>query len=119
MLLIQVFRGFDVGSAKVTPEEADTVRHHLLDVAEVDSEAFSVASFCDLAQKTIKVLRGGGGGASGGLHEFPSLFETENVRTTRAAINVRMHRVLCTQCAKYVPLPHKKTRWLLSRKLGK
>ena len=58
-----MFRGLDVGSAKVTPEEADTVRHHLLDVAEVDSEeAFSVASFCDLAQKTIKVLRGGGGG---------------------------------------------------------
>ena len=69
-----MFCGLDVGSAKVTPEEADTVRHHLLDVAEVDSEeAFSVASFCDLAQKTIKVLTRGVGLVGGCMDSPPSL----------------------------------------------
>ena len=30
----QVFRGLDLGSGKITPEEAQGVIHHLLDVVE-------------------------------------------------------------------------------------
>jgi tRNA dimethylallyltransferase len=53
---LQVFRGLDVGSAKVTPEEAGSIKHHLLDVVDVNSEeGFSVASFCALAQEAIQV----------------------------------------------------------------
>ena len=49
-------RGLDIGSAKVTAEEAGPVRHHLLDVAEIDSkEMFSVAEYCNLAQAAIEV----------------------------------------------------------------
>ncbi len=41
---VQLFRGMDVGSAKVTPEERRGVPHHLLDVLDVD-QATSVAAF--------------------------------------------------------------------------
>lgn len=58
--LAQVYRGLDIGSAKVTPDEAQAVRHHLVDVAELDSEeAFSVGDFCDLAERNIKVCSWG------------------------------------------------------------
>ncbi len=40
----QVYRGLDLGTAKVTPEERVLVPHHLLDVAESD-EIYSVARF--------------------------------------------------------------------------
>lgn len=41
---VQLFRGMDVGSAKVTPAERRGVAHHLLDVLHVH-EATSVAAF--------------------------------------------------------------------------
>ena len=51
-----MFRGLDVGSAKVGPEETASVRHHLLDVADIDGkENFSVADHCALAAKAIEV----------------------------------------------------------------
>lgn len=40
----QVYRGLDIGSGKVTPAQAATVRHHLIDVAEV-SEDYSLARY--------------------------------------------------------------------------
>ena len=51
-----MFRGLDVGSAKVGAEVTATVRHHLLDVAEIDAkEKFSVADYCHLATRAIEV----------------------------------------------------------------
>ena len=44
----QVFRGLDLGSGKVTPEETRGVRHHLLDVCE-PGDFFSMADFQRLA----------------------------------------------------------------------
>ena len=41
---LQVYRGFDVGSAKPTLEEQRRVPHHLLDVVEPD-EPFSAADY--------------------------------------------------------------------------
>lgn len=40
----QVYRGLDIGSAKVTPEERALVPHHLLDVVE-PQEVYTVAHF--------------------------------------------------------------------------
>jgi tRNA dimethylallyltransferase len=40
----QIYRGLDIGTAKVTPEERALVPHHLLDVVEPD-ENYTVAQF--------------------------------------------------------------------------
>jgi len=40
----QVYRGLDIGSAKVTPKETDGVPHHLLDVAD-PKEVYTAADF--------------------------------------------------------------------------
>ena len=48
----QVYKGLDIGSAKITQTEMDGVPHHLLDVAE-PTDYFSVADFQALAQEVI------------------------------------------------------------------
>ena len=48
----QVFRGFDLGSGKVTKEEMKGVPHHLLDVAEAN-DFFSAADFQRLSYEAI------------------------------------------------------------------
>lgn len=48
----QVYKGLDIGSAKITQTEMDGVPHHLLDVAE-PTDYFSVADFQTLAQEVI------------------------------------------------------------------
>ena len=48
----QVFRGLDLGSGKITPEEAKVVPHYLLDVCE-PGEFFSMADFQRLAYAAI------------------------------------------------------------------
>src|SRR5260370_38796492 len=40
----QVYRGLDIGAAKVTPEERALVPHHLLDVAD-PTETYTLARF--------------------------------------------------------------------------
>jgi tRNA dimethylallyltransferase len=45
---MQVYRGFDIGTAKATAAERARVPHHLLDVADPD-EDFSAARFAELA----------------------------------------------------------------------
>lgn len=55
----QVYRGLDIGSAKVTPEEQALVPHHLLDVAD-PRETYTVAQFQQAANEAIQdiVARG-------------------------------------------------------------
>ena len=48
----QVFRGLDLGSGKITPEEAKGVPHHLIDVCE-PGEFFSMADFQRMAYAAI------------------------------------------------------------------
>ena len=48
----QVFRGLDLGSGKITPEEMRDVPHHLIDVAE-PNEFFSMHDFQRLAYRAI------------------------------------------------------------------
>lgn len=55
----QVFRGLDLGSGKITPEEMKGVPHHLLDV-RAPGEFFSMADFQRLAYAAIEEIRGRG-----------------------------------------------------------
>jgi tRNA dimethylallyltransferase len=49
---VQVYRGFDIGSAKPTSAELGGVRHHLLDVIDPD-EAIDAARFAAMADEAI------------------------------------------------------------------
>ncbi len=50
----QVYRGLDIGTAKVTPQEQDLAPHHLLDVAD-PCEVYTVARF---QQEAIAAING-------------------------------------------------------------
>ncbi|AZK47354.1 tRNA (adenosine(37)-N6)-dimethylallyltransferase MiaA [Paenibacillus lentus] len=49
---MQVYRGMDIGTAKITPEEMQGVSHHLIDVLQPD-EPFSVAQFQEWSKRLI------------------------------------------------------------------
>jgi tRNA dimethylallyltransferase len=48
----QVYRGMDVGTAKPTPEERESVPHHLIDIVE-PTEAYSAGRFRDDALRLV------------------------------------------------------------------
>ncbi|MDY5220448.1 MAG: tRNA (adenosine(37)-N6)-dimethylallyltransferase MiaA [Eubacteriales bacterium] len=48
----QVFRGYDLGSGKITPEEMKGVPHHLIDICD-SNEFFSMHDFQRLAYRAI------------------------------------------------------------------
>ena len=50
---MQVYKGMDIGTAKITKEEMQGVRHHLLDCFNPDEE-FNVAIFQQLARQAIE-----------------------------------------------------------------
>ena len=56
---MQVYRGMDIGTAKAKSEERRAIRHHLIDVCDVN-EPFDVKQFVDLAAKTIADIRARG-----------------------------------------------------------
>lgn len=49
---MQVYRGMDIGTAKPTPAERASVRHHLIDVVDPD-QPFAVARFVEMADAAI------------------------------------------------------------------
>lgn len=49
---IQVYRGLDIGSGKVTKEEMQDVKHHLIDILST-SESYSVSLFQKMARQII------------------------------------------------------------------
>lgn len=56
---MQVYRGMDIGTAKLTPAEREAVPHHLLDIWEV-TEPASVAEYQRLARTSVDdILRRG------------------------------------------------------------
>ncbi|HEY5911015.1 MAG TPA: tRNA (adenosine(37)-N6)-dimethylallyltransferase MiaA [Verrucomicrobiae bacterium] len=55
----QVYRGLNLGSGKITPAEAATVRHHLIDVADI-CEYFSLAQYQRAAYSAIDSIAGAG-----------------------------------------------------------
>lgn len=55
----QVFRGLDLGSGKITPEEMQCVPHYLIDVRE-PGEFFSMADFQKMSYEKIDEIRARG-----------------------------------------------------------
>jgi tRNA dimethylallyltransferase len=56
---MQLYRGMDIGTAKLTPEERQGVPHHLLDIWDV-TEAANVADYQRLARAEIERLHAAG-----------------------------------------------------------
>lgn len=52
---IQIYKGLDIGSAKVTQEEADGVKHHLVDIIS-PFEEYSAGDYVKDAQKAISEI---------------------------------------------------------------
>ncbi len=52
---MQIYRLMDIGSAKVTKEEMDGIKHHLIDIVDPTDE-FSVSEFHDKAKETIEQI---------------------------------------------------------------
>ncbi len=62
---IQVYRGLDIGSGKVTPQETHGIVHHLIDIRD-PQEPYSVADFQAMARELIdrrdfSIIAGGTG----------------------------------------------------------
>lgn len=56
---MQIYKGMDVGTAKITEEEKKGIPHHLLDIRE-PHESFSVAEFQQLVRKKISEIHSRG-----------------------------------------------------------
>ena len=52
---MQVYRGMDIGSAKVMPEEMQGVDHYLIDVLDPEDE-FHVVRFQEMAKAALKEI---------------------------------------------------------------
>lgn len=52
---MQIYKDMDIGSAKVTKEEMEGIRHHLIDFLS-PNESFSVAQFSELAKEKIDII---------------------------------------------------------------
>lgn len=50
---MQVYRGMDIGTAKISPKEMGDIPHHLIDVRSLD-QAFNVVHFCKEAHLAIE-----------------------------------------------------------------
>lgn len=53
---VQVYKGMDIGSAKPTPGEQRSVRHHMIDCIDIDDSGFSCAAYADMASEIIRDL---------------------------------------------------------------
>lgn len=56
---VQVYKGLDIGSAKVTEEEKEDILHHLFDIKEVDEE-YTIYHYQKDCRKLIKEVQGRG-----------------------------------------------------------
>jgi tRNA dimethylallyltransferase len=56
---MQVYRGLDIGTAKPSAEDRDLVRHHLIDVAELN-QGFDAAQFIQLANDAVNDIQSRG-----------------------------------------------------------
>ena len=56
---MQVYKGMDLGTAKLSQVEREGIPHHLIDIRNPD-ESFSVSDFIELATKAIKNIEGRG-----------------------------------------------------------
>lgn len=52
---MQIYRGMDIGTAKITKDEMQGIKHHLVDIKDPD-ESFSVAEFQSLVKHAIQEI---------------------------------------------------------------
>jgi len=52
---MQIYKGMDIGTAKVTPDEMQGVPHHLIDIID-PAEPFSVAEYQKMARQVIEEI---------------------------------------------------------------
>lgn len=52
---VQVYRGMDIGSAKIMREEMQGIRHHLISVIDIDTD-YSVFMFQQMAKKALLAI---------------------------------------------------------------
>jgi tRNA dimethylallyltransferase len=103
---VQIYRGFDIGSAKPTAEERARVRHHLFDILDADEE-FNAADYGRVAREVCShidrpILVGGTffylRAFLSGLPEMPGRDEAVRERLRRIAGHprgaARLHRWL-------------------------
>jgi tRNA dimethylallyltransferase len=105
---MQVYRGFDIGTAKLSMAERLGVPHRLIDVRE-PSETFSAGEFSDLARETVREISARGrlpivAGGTGfylralldGLFEGPARRPElrERLRAMEKRATGRVHRLL-------------------------
>ncbi len=50
---MQIYRGFDIGTAKIQPHEMEGICHHMLDIVPPDA-SFSVAQYCAMARPIME-----------------------------------------------------------------
>lgn len=56
---MQIYRTLDIGTAKPTAKEQEKVRHHMIDILDID-ESFSAAEFSRRAEKIVADIYGRG-----------------------------------------------------------
>jgi tRNA dimethylallyltransferase len=56
---MQIYKGMDIGTAKVTPKESDGIKHHLIDIVE-PHQSFSVAEYKEKAKYIIENIKSQG-----------------------------------------------------------
>lgn len=56
---MQVYRGMDIGTYKITKAQMSGIRHHMIDIAE-PKELFSAAKFKELAEKSMDAIKAAG-----------------------------------------------------------
>ena len=52
---MQIYKGFNIGTAKVTEEEMQGIKHHMIDIVEANDN-FSVKEYREMAYKIIDKL---------------------------------------------------------------
>ena len=56
---VQIFRGCDIGAAKLRPEERGGIPHHMLDIRDADQPC-NAAQFIEAAERSIAAIQAGG-----------------------------------------------------------
>ena len=118
---VQLYRGFDIGSAKATGAERATLPHHLVDVAEPD-ERWSAARWLTAAERAILDVRARGNvplvcGGTGlylralttGLAELPAADDAlrarllDEERATPGSLHARLRTLDPTTASRLAP----------------
>ncbi len=107
---MQVYRGMDIGTAKVTKEEMDGVPHHLIDILDPDDE-WNVMEFCSRASAAVEEIASRGrlplvaGGTGFYIHAlaYGAEFEEEESNEERASLEAMTNEELQALLARLDP----------------